>query len=366
MSDPSTSSPRPDIPLADSEGFYQTLVENVSEGLLTIDADSRIVYANPGITRILGYEPEELIGSSKMRIIPERLRETHARALAAYVETGQRNIDWDGVELPALHADGHEVPTMISLREHEIGGERYFTGIIRDVSERRRRESELRRQKEQLDEFAGIVSHDIKNPLGVAKGYTELAREEHDTPELERVAESLDRIEELVDDVLALSRRGVSVGDVEPVAVGSLAEEVWSEIDADGATLSVADDCRPIRADETRFRELLGNLLRNAVEHAGPNVRVRIGPIEGSDGELEGFYVADDGPGIPESEREAVLEHGYTTREHGTGYGLAIVADVAKGHGWTFEITADEEGGARFEFTGVETVPHDAVTSGRQ
>jgi len=108
--------------------------------MLTIDEDSEIVYANAAIEDILGYTPAELIGSPKMKIIPERLQPVHASALRAYVETGDRNIDWDGMELPALHKDGHEVLTLISLREHEHGGERYFTGIIRDVTERRRRE----------------------------------------------------------------------------------------------------------------------------------------------------------------------------------------------------------------------------------
>lgn len=141
---------------APPEEFYRTLVENAAEGMLTIDAESRIVYANPAVEEILGYAPEELIGSSKMKIIPERLQPVHAQALRAYVETGERHIDWGGMELPALHKDGHEVPTLISLREHEYEDEQFFTGIIRDVSERREREAELQAQKERLDQFADI------------------------------------------------------------------------------------------------------------------------------------------------------------------------------------------------------------------
>lgn len=92
-----------------SEAFYRTLVENAAEGMLTIDEHSEIVYANTAIEDILGYSPDELIGSSKMKIIPERLQPVHATALETYAGTGERNIDWDGIELPALHKDGHEV-----------------------------------------------------------------------------------------------------------------------------------------------------------------------------------------------------------------------------------------------------------------
>ncbi|SHG93943.1 sensor histidine kinase [Halobaculum gomorrense] len=112
----------PDLPTAPQD-FYQTLVENAAEGMLTIDEESTIWYANPAVEEILGYSPDELVGRSKMVIIPERLRAAHAEALAAYVESGDRNIDWDGMELPALHKDGTEVSTLISLREHTHGGE---------------------------------------------------------------------------------------------------------------------------------------------------------------------------------------------------------------------------------------------------
>lgn len=266
-----------DLP-ADPDEFYRTLVENSAEGLLTIDAESRIVYANPAIEEILGYTPSELIGSSKMKIIPERLRPVHAEALAAYVETGQRHVDWDGIELPALHKDGHEVPTLVSLREHEFGGEQYFTGVVRDVSDRRERERQLQHQKERLDQFADILAHDIRNPLSVAQGYTEIARGEHDAPELDRVADALDRIEALVDDVLALSKEGRRIGETEQVDPEAVVRESWSDVADDGATLRTEGDLESVEADRSRFRELLANLFRNSHQHADGAVTVTVGP----------------------------------------------------------------------------------------
>jgi PAS domain S-box-containing protein len=327
----------------DADEFYRTLVENSAEGLLTIDAESRIVYANPAIEEILGYAPAELIGSSKMKIIPERLQPVHAEALAAYVESGERHVDWDGIELPALHEDGHEVPTLISLREHEFGGDQYFTGIIRDVTERRERERQLERQTERLDQFADILAHDIRNPLSVAQGYTEVAREEDDAPELDRVADALDRIDALVDDVLALSKQGRRIGETERVDLETIVRESWSGIDAEGATLRVEGDLGSVETDRSRFRELLSNLYRISVEHADGAVTVTVARTP------EGFSVADDGPGIPAEEREQVFDHGYSTREAGTGYGLSIVRQIVEAHGWTVDVTESDEGGARFE-----------------
>ncbi|QHS15749.1 PAS domain S-box protein [haloarchaeon 3A1-DGR] len=393
------------LPVA-SEEFHRTLVENAAEGMLTIDENSRIVYANPAIEDILGYTPEELVGSSKMRIIPERLRPVHGAALASYVETGERNIDWNGVELPALHKDGHEVPTLISLREHRHDGEQYFTGIVRDVTDRKERERELRRRKDRLDEFADVLAHDIRNPLSVAQGYTELAREDHDAPELDRVADSLGRIEELIDDLLALSKDGARIGETAPVDLADCVRESWVGVDTGHAELRIEAPLGTIDADGSRLRDLLGNLFRNSVEHGsesprsrahgdapehgsrahgdavkdgGSNVTITVGLLadeaESDDGTPDGFYVADDGPGIPEPIRSEIFDRGYSTRDGGTGYGLAIVRGIAEAHDWDVSIasardTNDREAGsggeppdasgARFEFRNVEFVSTDA------
>ncbi|GAB7011644.1 two-component system sensor histidine kinase NtrB [Halorubrum trueperi] len=337
----------PSSPPIPNDDFYQTLVENAAEGMLTIDAESKIVYANAAVEDILGYAPEELIGSSKMKIIPERLQSVHASALGSYVQTGERNIDWDGMELPARHRDGHEVPVLISLREHEHGGEQYFTGIIRDITERRRRETQLRDQKDRLDDFADILTHDIRNPLSVAQGYTDLAREGHDVPELETVSESLDRIDRLVEDVLELSKEGQFIGATEPVDIEASVRESWASVDTHDATLRIDSDLSAVEADESRVRELFANLFRNAVEHVGKDVTVRIGRLDDGDG----IYVADDGDGIPESTRESVFEHGYSTAMGGTGYGLSIVSQIATAHGWNISVTEGTDGGARFEIS---------------
>ena len=225
------------------------------------------------------------------------------------------------------------------------------TGVSRDVTERKRYEEELRRQNERLDEFASIVSHDLRSPLSVAQGRVSLAREDCDCDEhLEPIADAVERMASIVDDTLVLARQGRAVDDLEWVDVGPLAEECWRLVGAAdaGAGLEVAEPFR-LRADPDRLRHALENLLGNAVAHAGEDVSIRVGPL----GET-GFYVEDDGPGIPVEERDRVFEPGYSTTEDGTGFGLAIVRRVADAHGWDVSVSEGEDDGARFEFRGVE------------
>ncbi|MXR41498.1 GAF domain-containing protein [Halobaculum sp. WSA2] len=207
------------------------------------------------------------------------------------------------------------------------------------------RTESLRRKNERLDEFASIVSHDLRNPLNVARGYVELAIEEDDTDELPAALDALDRMEDLVDATLSLAREGRDVEETEPTDVGDLAREAWAVVDAPAATL-VVEDAPTVPADPERLRTLLENCLRNAVDHAGRDVTVVVGATP------DGFFVADDGPGIPEGEREAALERGYTTADDGTGFGLAIVADIARAHGWTTELSESADGGLRLTFDG--------------
>lgn len=202
----------------------------------------------------------------------------------------------------------------------------------------------LERQNERLEEFTSIVSHDLRNPLSVAQGWIELARSENDADELEAAATALDEMGELIDDLLSLAKQGRTVGETEPVSLATVAEEAWQNIDAESATLDA--EAIEIDADPGRLRQLLGNLFKNAVEHGGPSVSVRAGPLS----DEPGFFVSDDGRGMAPEDRERIFEVGYTDHENGTGFGLSIVRRIADAHGWSTRATESESGGARFEF----------------
>jgi len=219
------------------------------------------------------------------------------------------------------------------------------------------RERELKRKNERLEQFASVVSHDLQSPLNVADLRLELAMRECDSEHLEDVALAIDRMETLTGDLLTLAQAGQRVDEVEPVDLAALVRTCWQTVETADATLAV-ETGRTVRADRNRLQQLLANLVGNAVKHGSTSSRARSDDaVTVTVGGLKnGFYVVDDGPGIPPEEREQVFEHGYTTAEDGTGFGLAIVADIVEAHGWEIDVTESDEGGARFEVTGVESV----------
>ena len=218
--------------------------------------------------------------------------------------------------------------------------------------ERQETRAQLQRERDRLEEFASVVSHDLRNPLQTASGRAELLAETVDSEHVPPLERALSRMETLIEDLLTLAREGMQVEDVEDVDLVALARGAWKTTDPGAATLQVEPDRLWIRADESRLRQLLENLFRNSIEHAGSDVVVTLGSLP----DRRGFYVADDGPGIPESERETVFDAGYTTSESGTGFGLSIVSEIATAHGWDIGVTDGVDGGARFEITGVEFV----------
>ncbi|QCC59181.1 PAS domain S-box protein [Natrinema thermotolerans] len=211
-------------------------------------------------------------------------------------------------------------------------------------------ERDLERQNERLDEFASVVAHDLRNPLNVAQGLLEGERTGVVATHGDEIAAALDRMEGIVDDVLTMVRDGYEVDDAEPLEFDTIVADCWDCVATADATLRVESDGL-LYADSSRIRNLFENLFRNAVEHGGPDVTVTVALSEG------GFAVADDGPGIPLADRDRVLEPGWTTGENGTGLGLNIVREIARAHDWGIDVTESAAGGARFEFTGVRTVP---------
>ncbi|WP_079978650.1 PAS domain-containing protein [Halolamina sediminis] len=208
------------------------------------------------------------------------------------------------------------------------------------------REEELHRQNERLDQFASVVAHDLRNPLSVAMGFLEIAEETGNAEHFEKVESAHDRIQRLIEDLLTLARGETTIENPEEIDLESITTEAWGYVDTEEATLTVEDGVPTVTGDAGRLTQLFENLFRNAVEHGGADVMVTVGRLD----EHNGFYVEDTGSGIPQERRDDVFKHGVTSSEGGTGFGLSIVADIAKAHGWTVSVTDGTDGGARFEF----------------
>lgn len=208
------------------------------------------------------------------------------------------------------------------------------------------RNSELQRQNERLDDFANIIAHDLRNPLSVVTGRVEMAWEATNDPNLDPAMSSLKRMEQIIEETLTLARSGAVIDEPRAVDLEDLANQSWRNVETDEATLEI-EDPPTISADRDRLLHLFENLFRNAIEHGRSDVTLRVGALP------DGFYVEDNGSGIPETDRETVFEAGHSTSPGGTGFGLAIVKQIVDAHGWNIAITESPAGGARFEVTQV-------------
>jgi signal transduction histidine kinase len=209
-----------------------------------------------------------------------------------------------------------------------------------------RRQLELQRQNDRLDQFASVISHDLRNPLNVAQLQIDLVRDEVDSENAAKVEQALDRMETMVEELLTMARADIDEDDLEDIVVAEFATEAWSTVQTGDSTLQTASaDGVTVEGDPDLLRNVFENLFRNAIEHNPRQVTVTVGALE----EDDGFYVEDDGQGVPEAEREYLFEHGYTTSDEGTGFGLSIVEEFLAAHGWSIAITEGTDGGARFE-----------------
>ncbi|WP_137290313.1 PAS domain-containing protein [Natronorubrum halophilum] len=217
----------------------------------------------------------------------------------------------------------------------------------------KQRERELERKNDRLNEFADVAAHDIRNPLAVVKGYLGLEREERDSPHLEMAEEAIDRTFVIVDNLLSLARVGEQVGEMEPIEIENVAQQAWSTVLADEAQL-LLDIKLVIDGDRLRMTQLFENLFRNAIEHGGHDVTVRVGELD----RTQGFYIEDDGPGISKEKRETLLtDCRVRDEDNERRFGLSIVTEIVDAHGWDISITGGTDGGARFEIMTAGKVP---------
>ena len=331
--------------------LYEAIVEGTNDGVFVFAADGTVEFVNSRVLELSGMtdgaiqgEPVAVFADAGI-VEPDDLdRLTTVIEAIGSGETAEERIELD-VSLPS------PVETLdMRLTALQPSNEETRTSVLafsRDITEERNQQEQLERQNERLEEFASIVSHDLRNPLNVADGRLELAQLECESEHLDAVKRAHQRMQTMIEDLLTLARQGQSVAEVEPVPLAAIAENCWRNVETREATLNIEADA-VIQADRSRFQSLLENLFGNAVEHGGDAVTITVGDLHGG-----GFFVEDDGQGIPAEIRARVFESGFSTVDDGTGFGLSIVRQIAAAHGWDVSLAEGADGGARFEVTGV-------------
>ena len=357
--------------LRESKRRYRTLAENIPDGAVAMfDEDLQYTLVGGELFENLDYEVDDFEGVAIDEIHTEGYIERFENEYEAVFE-GER------AQFKFSHGEGYYRTNLVPIRDGDGNVDAGLAMVI-DVTEQHEYKQQLERQNERLGQFASIVSHDLRNPLNIIEGRLQIYRERGGEEHLDVVEESLEEMGNLINDLLDLARKGQTVEEVQDVDLAEYVDHCWTGVETGDATVEVTDPGTVV-ADPGRFGQLLTNLFRNSVEHGSTGsqtqsddsvehgstsnrqeaddsvehdsdgVTVRVGVTD------EGFFVADDGPGIPESRREDVLEYGVTDSEDGTGIGLAIVSEIAEAHGWSVTITDSWAGGARFEFAGVDS-----------
>jgi len=325
----------------------QTAMGEMHDAVVTLDERNRVVDCNRS-ARELFDPPADYVGLA---------------AASFFGSLADDILAWFGADPSAETTVSGQIDGVqhyFSVSSVPIRGvsERGRVVVLHDITDQKQREQQLERKNERLNQFAGVVSHDLRNPLMVVTSHFELARanipEEHADP----MADNLERMASMIDELLTMARAGQTVDDPEAVQLSPLADEAWTHLTTSGGTFenTLAEET-VVEAEGARLLHVFENLYRNGLDHNDQPVTVRVGPLRAANGERTvGFFVEDDGSGIPAAERDRVFDHGYTTGEDGSGFGLTIVRDIVEAHGWDICVRDSPSGGARFEIYDVETV----------
>ena len=334
-------------------GLLDRILKTSPIGIVILDAEGRIDRANEQAEATFGLTEARIAGRTyddpdwRIRDADGDPIPSEELPVARVLATGEPVY---GFEHAIVDPAGEE--QWLSVNAAPItdadGSIRRVVCTVVDITDDRAAECRLAEQNERLAEFASIVSHDLRNPLNVVGGSLELAAETGEADHFERARRGLNRMEDLIADLLVLAREGHPLEAAESLRLGDVVAECWGTLPTNGATLEIETE-RVVEGDRSRLRQLFENLFRNSIEHGGSSVTITVGDTD------EGFYVADDGPGVAPAIRENLFERGSTTSREGTGLGLYIVTQVAEAHGWSVEL-ADTDGGTRIEFGGLAAV----------
>ena len=345
------------------------MLRSTLDSIITMTADGVVLEFNPAAERTFGYTREEAVGQHLGDlIVPERFRDAHRAGLKRYIETGEAHVIGQRLELPALRKDGSEFQSELTITRSDIGGVATFTGVLRDISQRKQQETEreqlikaLARSNQELDQFAYVASHDLKAPLRGIANLSQWIEEDlgerlggENKEQMEMLRGRVHRMEALIDGILQYSRAGRVKARPEDIDTGALVHDVL-ELMAPPRSIQivVAPDMPLVRAEKIPLQQVFMNLLGNAIKHAGAtDPKIEISWQDA--GPFYEFSVGDNGQGIAPQYHDRIFGIFQTLeardKVEGTGIGLSVVQKIVEAKGGRVWVESEVGQGARFKF----------------
>lgn len=344
-----------------SEALLWDIVDSVTDAVVTIDESHRVILCNKAAEEMFGYSYEEIIGKDVSPLIPDPHGDIHRDYVQRYMKTGiARVIGKAPRECVGRRRDGSTFPIEISYSASSTRGHLYFTAVIRDISERKQMERELRL----MEKLAGVgkavahVVHEIRKPLMLIGGFANQVRgcqsleaDQNNRHKLKIVVDEVKRLETLLNSIRILTRPP-AVGRKAPIAINDVLRETFELLEpmVVGTEVSLIQELDPgtlmVMGDSDGLKQVFLNLLENAIEamnHAG---RIRV--VSRRLKSVAEVVIEDSGPCIPEDLHEKIFDPFFTTKPEGTGLGLAICRNIIQDHGGTLRIQSPPAGGCAF------------------
>ena len=363
---------RAEAALQKSEEGFRAVAETATEAIVSADKRGHITYFNPGAERIFGYAARDVIGSPLTLLMPQRFHEAHRQGLSRFLSTGQARVIGRTVELVGQRKEGTEFPLELSLASWKAGGETYFTGILRDITERKRLEQEVQQRSaafeaanKELEAFSYSVSHDLRAPLRAIDGFSRILLEDHiahlpaDAQRyLHAVRNNSQQMGRLIDDLLTfarLSRQPLSKQLVRPTdLVRQCVDELHAE-EQDRRVKIAIGDLPACQADPALLKQVWLNLISNALKYTRKQEMAFIAVGCQEQDSATAYFVRDNGVGFDMRYADklfGVFQRLHRAEEYaGTGVGLAIVQRIIHRHGGRVWAEAAVNHGATFYFT---------------
>jgi PAS domain S-box-containing protein len=361
-----------------SQDTARAVLESASEGIILIDTTGLITLVNAAAERMFGYPRSELLGKALEILLPERIRRGHVAHRSGYFAEPRIRPMGIGLDLSGRRRDGAEFPVEISLSHVTSAEGGIAIAFITDITERKRVETQLQRQREVLYQneklaalgtMAAGIAHEMNNPLGIITTRIEVmlldAEQQQLPPQVLEDLQVLHRASQRVARIAASLRSFArhSPGDRVPLDLNAVVDEslqlLQKPLAADNVQIVASLDrgLAPILGDATTLHQVLMNLLTNAREAmpTGGQIRIETGPAE-RPGWVR-LLVADTGPGIPAEEVSKIFDPFFTTKRAGTGLGLSVTYGIIQEHGGTVDVQSQPGTGTTFILSFPATSP---------